>query len=90
MTTTEVSSTERSNADGPAGAAAPIVYVSVAEFAAAWSRSEYQVREWCKAGRVKGARRAETPGGRGPWEIPATELPQMGATIPSAGNRGGL
>ena len=78
---------------GPAEPAAPRdeQTVSVFEFAKAWQRSPYQVRVWCRAGRIEGAYLDDTQPGRGRWVIPARHLPWMpGARIPSAGNKGGL
>lgn len=76
---------------GPVPHRAAPGFVTVQEFAAAWQRSPYQVRQWLKAGRVRGARQVtRAQGGRPAWEIPASALPGSGREIPSAGNRGGL
>lgn len=79
---------------GPAEQAAPSTeqYVSVAELAKAWGRSEYQVREWIKAGLIEGARKVPRSHGHGRavWEIPARHLPWIRREIPSAGRLGGL
>lgn len=83
----------REGTQGPATPAAPRneQFVGVEEFAKAWQRSPYQVRVWCRAGRVEGAYIDDTQPRRGRWMIPARHLPWMpGARIPSAGNTGGL
>ncbi len=50
-------------------------WYSVAEIAAAVNRSPYQVRKWCRDGRIE-ARKIEGvgPDGNEPWEIPHSAL----------------
>lgn len=86
MDDTDVRPTSEGTPNGPASAAPTTEQtVSVAEFAAAWRRSPYQVRVWLTRGRVEGAYKVANE-----WHIPARHLPQCGGKLPSAGAKGGL
>jgi hypothetical protein len=49
-------------------------FYGVAEVAAMVGRSEYQVREWCKSGRIRAEKRSCGHGPHKEWAIPHAEL----------------
>jgi hypothetical protein len=49
-------------------------YYSTAEVAARVGRSEYQVREWCRTGRIQAVKRNTGRGRSKEWMVPHGEL----------------
>jgi hypothetical protein len=49
-------------------------YYSTAEVASRVGRSEYQVREWCRAGRIQAVKRNTGRGRSKEWMVPHEEL----------------
>jgi excisionase family DNA binding protein len=48
-------------------------YYTVKEFAKLTGRSEYQVREWCKEGKIQAEKTKERRGAYSSWRIPHEE-----------------
>jgi excisionase family DNA binding protein len=62
------------NGASPPPAPEPRAWYSVDEVAALLSKSRYTVREWCRNGQIKAAKRAERRGAAALWSISAEEV----------------